>query len=65
MTIQTVGYQGFKSSYRPPTVATYHRKDPQFNLNPLRPRLPPGGGNLLPPRPTISEQAKNEVSLGF
>jgi len=43
MTIPTVGYQGFKSAYRPPTVATYHRKQPQFNMNPLRPRLPPTG----------------------
>ena len=35
----TVGYQGFKSLYRPGTVAINHRKDPFFNLNPLRPRL--------------------------
>jgi hypothetical protein len=35
----TVGYQGFKSLYRPVTVAVNHRKDPFFNINPLRPRL--------------------------
>lgn len=35
----TVGYQGFKSMYRPGTVAINHRKDPFFNINPLRPRL--------------------------
>ena len=35
----TVGYQGFKSLYRPNTVVINHRKDPFFNINPLRPRL--------------------------
>lgn len=35
----TVGYQGFKSAYRPATTAINHRKDPFFNINPLRPRL--------------------------
>jgi len=34
-----VGYQGFKSSYRPPTTSISHRKDPFFNINPLKPRL--------------------------
>lgn len=49
MTIPTVGYQGFKSSYRQPTVATYHRKQPQFNVNALKPRLPPSAsGTILP-----------------
>ncbi len=37
--IPTVGYQGFKSVYRPATVSINHRKDPFFNLNPLKPRL--------------------------
>jgi len=44
-----VGYQGFKSSYRPPIVTTYHRKQPQFNANALKPRLPPSAsGTVLP-----------------
>lgn len=37
--IPTVGYQGFKSTYRPETVRINHRKDPAFNINALRPRL--------------------------
>jgi len=35
----TVGYQGFKSNYRPVTTVINHRKDPFFNINPLKPRL--------------------------
>lgn len=35
----TVGYQGFKSVYRPQTVSINHRKDPFFNINPLRARI--------------------------
>ena len=37
--IPTVGYQGFKSLYKPTTVRINHRKDPFFNLNALRPRI--------------------------
>jgi len=37
--IPTVGYQGFKSTYRTGTVRVNHRKDPFFNLNALRPRI--------------------------
>lgn len=37
--IPTIGYQGFKSSYRPETVRINHRKDPFFNMNALRPRI--------------------------
>jgi hypothetical protein len=37
--IPTVGYQGFKSVYKPGTVRINHRKDPFFNLNALRPRI--------------------------
>lgn len=37
----TVGYQGFKSAYRLPPTAINHRKDPFFNINPLKPRLKP------------------------
>lgn len=37
--IPTIGYQGFKSSYRAETVRINHRKDPYFNLNALRPRI--------------------------
>jgi hypothetical protein len=39
MDLPTVGYQGFKSLYRLPITNTNHRKDPFFNINPLRPRL--------------------------
>ena len=39
MDLPTVGYQGFKSSYRMPATQVNHRKDPFFNINPLRPRL--------------------------
>ena len=35
----TVGYQGYKSVYRPQTVSINHRKDPFFNINPLRARI--------------------------
>ena len=37
--ISTVGYQGFKSTYRPDTVRINHRKDPFFNVNALKPRI--------------------------
>ena len=39
MDLPTVGYQGFQSKYRKPTTQINHRKDPFFNLNPLRPNL--------------------------
>jgi len=39
MDLPTVGYQGFKSLYRMPTTKVDHRKDPFFNINPLRPKL--------------------------
>lgn len=39
MDLPTVGYQGFKSLYRMPIIKTNHRKDPFFNINPLRPKL--------------------------
>ena len=39
MDLPTVGYQGFKSSYRLPPTLINHRKDPFFNINPLRPKL--------------------------
>lgn len=39
MDMPTVGYQGFQSLYRKPTTGVQHRKDPFFNVNPLRPRL--------------------------
>jgi hypothetical protein len=34
-----VGYQGFKSIYRPQTTQINHRKDPFFNINPLVPKI--------------------------
>jgi hypothetical protein len=39
MEITTVGYQGHQSLYRKPVSKIDHRKDPFFNVNPLRPRL--------------------------
>lgn len=39
MEITTVGYQGHQSMYRKPVTKIDHRKDPFFNVNPLRPRL--------------------------
>jgi len=39
MDLPTVGYQGFKSLYRMPTTQINHRKDPFFNINPLRAKL--------------------------
>ena len=39
MDLPTVGYQGFQSMYRMPTTQVNHRKDPFFNINPLRPKL--------------------------
>ena len=39
MDLPTVGYQGFQSLYRMPITQVNHRKDPFFNINPLRPRL--------------------------
>lgn len=35
----TVGYTGHQSVYRKPVTKIEHRKDPFFNVNPLRPRL--------------------------
>lgn len=39
MDLPTVGYQGFTSLYRMPITQTNHRKDPFFNINPLRAKL--------------------------
>lgn len=39
MEMPTVGYQGHKSNYRATSTAINHRKDPFFNINPLKPRL--------------------------
>ena len=42
MDLPTVGYQGHQSMYRNPVTNIQHRKDPFFNVNPLRPRLKTG-----------------------
>ena len=39
MDLPTTGYQGHQSLYRNPVTRIQHRKDPFFNVNPLRPRL--------------------------
>jgi len=39
MDLPTVGYAGHQSLYRAPVTSIHHRKDPFFNVNPLRPRL--------------------------
>ena len=58
----TVGYQGFKSQYRMPTVAINHRKDPFFNINPLRPRLKETAFEQEG-EPTVSTQRKTAESI--
>ena len=35
----TIGYSGYKPTYRPQSTEVHHRKDPFFNLNPLKPKL--------------------------
>ena len=37
--LPTVGYTGHQSLHREPVTNIQHRKDPFFNVNPLRPRL--------------------------
>ena len=37
--LPTVGYQGHQSLYKKPVTGIEHRKDPFFNVNPMRPRL--------------------------
>ena len=37
--LPTVGYQGHQSYYRKPVTNVEHRKDPFFNVNPMRPKL--------------------------
>ena len=39
MDLPTVGYQGHMSIYRKPVTNVEHRKDPFFNVNPMRPKL--------------------------
>ena len=57
MDLPTVGYAGHQSLYRNPVTNIQHRKDPFFNVNPLRPRL-----NVRDARDT--EQFKN-LSSGY
>lgn len=57
MDLPTVGYQGHQSLYRTPVTQIYHRKDPFFNVNPLRPRL-----NV---RDARANESYNQVSDGF
>jgi len=37
--LPTVGYQGHQTLYKKPVTNIEHRKDPFFNVNPMRPRL--------------------------
>lgn len=39
MDLPTTGYSGHQTLYRNPVTRIQHRKDPFFNVNPLRPRL--------------------------
>ena len=39
MDLPTVGYAGHQSLFRKPVTNIEHRKDPFFNVNPMRPRL--------------------------
>lgn len=58
-----MGYQGFKSVYRPITVTTNHRKDPFFNLNPLRPKLKDVNISTTPQFQTLSNGFQRAAAL--
>ena len=58
----TVGYQGFKSAYRPQTTGINHRKDPFFNINPLRPRLKQGDVQSCAAFATMSDGFKTALA---
>ena len=57
MDLPTVGYAGHQSLYRAPVTAIHHRKDPFFNVNPLRPRLTT--------RDVRADDRYNTLSTGF
>jgi len=57
MDLLTVGYAGHQSIYRAPVTQIHHRKDPFFNVNPLRPRL-----NT---RDVRTDDKYNTLSTGF
>ena len=57
MDLPTVGYAGHQSIYRAPVTQIHHRKDPFFNVNPLRPRLTT--------RDVRTDDRYNTLSTGF
>jgi len=57
MDLPTVGYAGHQSIYRAPVTQIHHRKDPFFNVNPLRPRLSI--------RDVRTDDRYNSLSTGF
>jgi len=62
MDLPTVGYQGFKSLYRMPTTQVNHRKDPFFNINPLRPKLNTTDVTEKPEYNNLSETQKSALN---
>lgn len=62
MDLPTVGYQGFKSLYRMPTTQVNHRKDPFFNINPLRPKLNTQDITEVAAYNTLSENQKSALT---
>ena len=62
MNLPTVGYQGHQSMYRMPTTQVNHRKDPFFNINPLRPKLNTKDITEAEEYPKLSETQKSALT---
>jgi hypothetical protein len=62
MDMPTVGYQGFQSLYKKPTTGVQHRKDPFFNVNPLRPRLKDRDVRATNDFATLTDGMKNAMT---
>lgn len=62
MDLPTVGYQGFKSLYRMPATQVNHRKDPFFNINPLKPKLNTRDITEHPEYEKLTETQKSALS---
>ena len=62
MNLPTVGYQGHQSMYRMPTTQVNHRKDPFFNINPLRPKLNTKDITEAEDYPKLSETQKSALT---
>ena len=62
MDLPTVGYQGHSSMYRMPITQVNHRKDPFFNINPLRPKLNTQDITEVPEYQKLSETQKSALT---